>query len=72
MSDKKYIVKEPTPTKLGGWFCQVYDDQSNLVFETFQPIKKWAFQEAVLWLHKITDGKITKQDTKVEKSEPNV
>lgn len=72
MSDKKYKVKEPTPTKLGGWFCQVYDEQDNMVFETYQQTKKWAFQEAVLWLHSITDGKITKQTAPVEKSDQNV
>jgi len=60
LADKKYIIREPQQTKLGGWLCQIMEENQTILFENFQLSKKWAFQDAVLWLHEYTDGKLTR------------
>jgi hypothetical protein len=59
--DKKYIVREPQQSRLGGWICQVFEGE-ELLYETFQISKQMAFQAAVMWLHDKTDGKLVRID----------
>jgi hypothetical protein len=61
VSDKKYIVREPYQTRQGGWICPVFE-ADDLIYETYQQTKQWAFQAAVMWLHDLTDGKLVRVD----------
>jgi hypothetical protein len=55
MSERKFLVKEPFELKIGGWIGQILDPEKNneIIYETYQLTKKWAFQACVLYLHDV-------------------